>query len=822
MKTHRFTSTARKGMGRLALSMLGGLLLVLSLLLPPVAYAAATHAATPSARSAPSLSSTAILDQAGVSVLRLSITYTTKQNTPVTCTALGTLIKSWPATSASEQNNWVVTDGSLLSLTGGTCSPNSSLTRLQLLANNLYTNTTTSLTLLHTLLCARNACHDQQGTNVGPAEALSQTPQGGGILFSFHTDSLDMQPFLDTGTGTPSSGMGIELVTQSPPATWPQTPQRSVVEASTLLTPIFPPSAPGGMPVPTASLPKPEPGMPYIDSQGLFVGMHVSSSSTSFTVTDLLKLEQQAPVTQQAHGTNTLKQQWDAGITAFFQGDYPQAQQHLNVIQDPTHVNNPNFQAAKNFAQQAAAKSQQTGTPTPTTTGGSGRQNSSGSSGSFLGIPISLILLVGLVAGLVFLVLLLVLVSLLFGRRRALRKKDKEELVRFKEDEAAARRNAPLEARRIAGESRQNAQTGQPDYAQPYDMLPSQPLPPAAPILRGQPDQQPHIQQPGQDYDAPDALDTPTVPINRRNGHGESASPAEHQVVRELRNVSLAVGSVSNVGIKRQHKPNEDSLFAVQGARTHNSQPQQFGLFVIADGMGGHTNGQEASRTAIQTMIDFMLPRISVADSAMDNQAYIKLLEDGVQHANYAVHQRNIQDNADMGTTMTTALVIGSMAYIANVGDSRTYLYRQSTGLKKVTRDHSVVANLVDVGVIQPDDIYTHPKRNQIYRSLGEKPVVEVDSFSVELQAGDKLLLCSDGLWDMVRDPDIQRIIASTDASPSKTSEELIQAALNGGGEDNVSVIVVSITGVDGHTGLTGIHFLSKPDTVTVPDLPAM
>jgi hypothetical protein len=416
-----FRSEIHRRMGELRLSMLGGLLLVLSLLLPPVAYAAATRAATPSARSAPSLSSTAILDQAGVSVLRLSITYTTQQNTQVTCTALGTLIKSWPAASASEQNNWVVTDGSLLSLTGGTCSPNSSLTRLQLLANNLYTNTTTSLTLLHTLLCARNACHDQQGTNVGPAEALSQTPQGGGILFSFHTDSLDMQPFLDTGTGTPSSGMGIELVTQSPPATWPQTPQRSVVEASTLLTPIFPPSAPGGMPVPTASLPKPEPGMPYIDSQGLFVGMHVSSSSTSFTVTDLLKLEQQAPAIQQAHGTNTLKQEWDAGITAFFQGDYTQAQQHLNVIQDPTHVNNPNFQAAKNFAQQAAAKSQQTGTPTPTPS--ASPSSGTTSSGSFLGMPISLILLVGLAALFIVPILLLVLVSFIFGRERALRER---------------------------------------------------------------------------------------------------------------------------------------------------------------------------------------------------------------------------------------------------------------------------------------------------------------------------------------------------------------------------------------------------------------
>ena len=110
MNTYRFTSTARRAMGRAALSMLGGLLVILPLLL---ASAASARAATAS------LSPTGVLEQAGVSVVRLSITYTTRQKTQTTCTALGTLIASWPAASASDQNNWVVTDGSMLSLTGG-------------------------------------------------------------------------------------------------------------------------------------------------------------------------------------------------------------------------------------------------------------------------------------------------------------------------------------------------------------------------------------------------------------------------------------------------------------------------------------------------------------------------------------------------------------------------------------------------------------------------------------------------------------------------------------------------------------------------------
>jgi serine/threonine protein phosphatase PrpC len=203
-----------------------------------------------------------------------------------------------------------------------------------------------------------------------------------------------------------------------------------------------------------------------------------------------------------------------------------------------------------------------------------------------------------------------------------------------------------------------------------------------------------------------------------------------------------------------------------------------------------------------------------------------KLLRDGVQGANKAVNQRNLEEHADMGTTMTAALVFGPIAYVANVGDSRTYLYREPDGLTKITHDHSVVASLVEAGIIQPDDIYTHPKRNQIYRSLGEKPVVDVDSFKVPLKPGDKLLLCSDGLWDMVRDPEIQSIMSLPTPDPAKTGQKLIQAALDGGGEDNVSVIVVSFsefeTNSSSKTAMPGMQLLYKPETVTVPDLPQM
>jgi serine/threonine protein phosphatase PrpC len=254
--------------------------------------------------------------------------------------------------------------------------------------------------------------------------------------------------------------------------------------------------------------------------------------------------------------------------------------------------------------------------------------------------------------------------------------------------------------------------------------------------------------------------------------------------------IALRIGTALDPGIERKLSPNEDTLSV-----THDSIPsassKPFVLLMVADGMGGQGHGQEASRLAVQSLTEYVSG--SLCSKQATPQTFLSLLEEGVQYANQVVHQRNREQRTEMGTTMTASLVVDTTAYVAHVGDSRCYLYREPGGLSQLTHDHSLVAALVAAGVIQPEDIYTHPRRNLIYRCLGEKASVEVDTCSVPLVAGDILLLCSDGLWEMVRDQQIAAILNSPLPGPSQTAHALLQAALTGGGADNVSVIVVQV-----------------------------
>ncbi len=257
----------------------------------------------------------------------------------------------------------------------------------------------------------------------------------------------------------------------------------------------------------------------------------------------------------------------------------------------------------------------------------------------------------------------------------------------------------------------------------------------------------------------------------------------------------LDIGIGLHVGLKRNMQPNEDCTFAAQGVRDLAGEEQEiFGLFVVADGLGGHADGQQASYLATETLVDEVFPQLRELQGW--KASLQALLIEGVHHANEVVYQRNQErasQKADMGTTITAVVIAGSEAHIANVGDSRTYLFRSGMDLKQLTRDHSLVAQMVLDGALHPDDVYTHPQRHVITRSLGAAPSIEMDLFSESLQDGDVLLLCSDGLWEMVRYAALARVLSSSWLSAEKMAETLVQLALQGGGLDNIGLIVVKV-----------------------------
>lgn len=253
----------------------------------------------------------------------------------------------------------------------------------------------------------------------------------------------------------------------------------------------------------------------------------------------------------------------------------------------------------------------------------------------------------------------------------------------------------------------------------------------------------------------------------------------------------LRVGVVWHPGLARSTQPNEDSLGMFQGTCIYQDELLPFALFIVADGMGGHACGLEASRLAVQHMSHTVLQSI-MTGSEVSNDFFLDRLIDGVECANRVICQKAQSEGIEMGTTLTAALIIQKKAYIVNVGDSRTYLFRDSAGLIQITHDHSLVASLVAYGDITPDEVYTHPERNKVYRSLGHEENVKVDSFCIDVLNHDSLLLCSDGLWEMVRDPAMEHVMRSSQ-NPTLLCERLLQSALNGGGEDNISAVLVQV-----------------------------
>jgi protein phosphatase len=236
--------------------------------------------------------------------------------------------------------------------------------------------------------------------------------------------------------------------------------------------------------------------------------------------------------------------------------------------------------------------------------------------------------------------------------------------------------------------------------------------------------------------------------------------------------VKLSWGAYTDTGMVRQQ--NEDSFIAEEN------------LYVVADGMGGHNAGEVASALAVTTLRSGAKDGVNEADR----------LRELVQQANTAIYTASLDDSTQsgMGTTLTAVVVVPGVeprVMVANVGDSRTYLWRDQH-LSRVTVDHSYVQELVNEGIITPEEARTHPRRNIVTRALGIDRSVAVDVFSQVVRTGDRLVLCSDGLVDEVPDADIAATLAAH-RDPQLAAEALVMLANENGGRDNTTVVVVDV-----------------------------
>ena len=234
--------------------------------------------------------------------------------------------------------------------------------------------------------------------------------------------------------------------------------------------------------------------------------------------------------------------------------------------------------------------------------------------------------------------------------------------------------------------------------------------------------------------------------------------------------------SATDVGRKR--KMNQDYVFVSKDPI--GNLPN---LFVVADGMGGHNAGDYASSHAVQILVD------EIKKDADFNP--IKVIRHAIETANTEILNRSRQDEnlRGMGTTMVITTVVGHFAYVANVGDSRMYVVQDR--IHQVTKDHSLVQEMVRMGEIKPEEARNHPDKNIITRALGAERTIDVDFFDLKLEPGSTILMCSDGLSNMVEDIKLEEIILDRSHDLNQKGERLLREANQNGGKDNIAVVLV-------------------------------
>ncbi len=284
------------------------------------------------------------------------------------------------------------------------------------------------------------------------------------------------------------------------------------------------------------------------------------------------------------------------------------------------------------------------------------------------------------------------------------------------------------------------------------------------------------------------------APKNRKSNG--AASPVKGIAAQRLAANQVELAFLTNVGRIRTNNEDSFSAFTASVPRLNNVGPELvFTFLAVADGMGGHENGEVASNLAVRKISEgvlrnFYLPSLEGRQPGRDGESPLEALAFSMEDANQAILQEGYQTRTSMGTTLTCAVLIGQTAIIGHVGDSRLYVLEKSSGkLRQVTHDHSIVQRLVDMGTLTPEEAQSSPQRSVLYMTVGQKPQIEPDVELLPLTDVAAMLLCSDGLWELVPDSAIEQTL-KTSGSALEACESLVEAANGAGGVDNVTVVI--------------------------------
>lgn len=300
----------------------------------------------------------------------------------------------------------------------------------------------------------------------------------------------------------------------------------------------------------------------------------------------------------------------------------------------------------------------------------------------------------------------------------------------------------------------------------------------------------------------PDEVLGGTIPLNSNDSLLElldQVIATNHPVSPEtLSCKGIDCAYASDVGQIRNNNEDSVSAFvAVLPSYTGNAG-MPYGFFVVADGMGGYERGEVASQIAVQTVVTSTMEQIylrAVNGEApgFDGETPADVLVRTIEDANNLVVHEASRERSTMGTTIVCALVIGNLIYTGHVGDSRLYAMRRSERiLEQITTDHSVVQRLVELGEMSPEEAASSPKRSVLYRSLGQANFLPADVSILQTSEYSDLLLCSDGLWEMVNDVTIARILRESETA-ELACRRLVNAANQNGGDDNVTAVVIKL-----------------------------